>query len=135
MSTTADRYMSKADRAAKSARTLLDVGDIDGACDRAYYAMFNAARSALIVSGATISAATTKTHSGLIGAFGLHLVKTNLIAADLGSVINKVEHLRRLADYTGEPISLEEATWAVEQAASFVATLRQTFMPENDAMI
>ncbi|QFY44971.1 HEPN domain-containing protein [Candidatus Methylospira mobilis] len=132
---TADTYMSKADRAAKSARTLLDVGDIDGACDRAYYAMFNAARAALIASGATISDSATKTHRGLIGAFGLHLVKTNLIAADLGGAINKVERLRLLADYTGDPISLEEAAWAVVQATSFVATLRQTFMPENDAMI
>ena len=44
--------MAKAVRAAESARILLDTGDKEGACDRAYYAMFNAARAALLASGA-----------------------------------------------------------------------------------
>jgi uncharacterized protein (UPF0332 family) len=35
--------MSKAARAVASARLLLDHGDVDGACNRAYYAMFDAA--------------------------------------------------------------------------------------------
>lgn len=43
----ARELMAKAIRAAASAKILLDTGDIDGACDRAYYAMFNAARAAL----------------------------------------------------------------------------------------
>lgn len=38
--------MQKADRALASARLLLDAGDTDGACNRAYYAMFDAARHA-----------------------------------------------------------------------------------------
>jgi len=36
--------MAKADTACSSARTLLDLGDVDGAANRAYYAMFDAAR-------------------------------------------------------------------------------------------
>jgi uncharacterized protein (UPF0332 family) len=39
--------MQKAARALDSARLLLDAGDTDGACNRAYYAMFDAARAAL----------------------------------------------------------------------------------------
>ena len=70
-----------------------------------------------------------KKHSGLIGAVGLHLVKANLLASEAGSAINKVERLRRLADYTGDPISGEDAAWAVEQASSFVALLSQTLAP------
>ena len=46
--------MLKADRARSSARVLLDLGDVDGACNRAYYAMFDAARAALIGSGAPV---------------------------------------------------------------------------------
>lgn len=38
--------MAKARRAVLSAKVLLDVGDADGACNRAYYAMFDAARAA-----------------------------------------------------------------------------------------
>ena len=33
-----DEYMVKAKRAISSAKLLLDDGDIDGACNRAYYA-------------------------------------------------------------------------------------------------
>lgn len=40
--------MQKADRALASARLLLDAGDTEGACNRAYYAMFDAARAALV---------------------------------------------------------------------------------------
>lgn len=43
----ATQLMQKAARALDSARLLLDAGDTDGACNRAYYAMFDAARAAL----------------------------------------------------------------------------------------
>ncbi|MGD9522152.1 MAG: HEPN domain-containing protein, partial [Tepidiphilus sp.] len=48
--------MAKARRAVLSAKVLLDAGDADGACNRAYYAMFDAARAALIASGAPVVA-------------------------------------------------------------------------------
>ena len=41
-----EEYMVKAKRAISSAKMLLDDGDIDGACNRAYYAMFDAAHAA-----------------------------------------------------------------------------------------
>jgi uncharacterized protein (UPF0332 family) len=41
--------MSKAGRACESARILLACADIDGACNRAYYAMFDAARAAVFI--------------------------------------------------------------------------------------
>ncbi len=46
--------MAKAERACSSARALLDLGDVDGACNRAYYAMFDVARAALLASGAPV---------------------------------------------------------------------------------
>jgi uncharacterized protein (UPF0332 family) len=61
--------MAKAEQAATSAKILLDTGDVDGACDRAYYAMFNAARAALIASSAPVPEDVAKTHNGLISAF------------------------------------------------------------------
>jgi uncharacterized protein (UPF0332 family) len=44
--------MAKAHRAIASAHMLLKDNDSDGACNRAYYAMFDAARAALIASTA-----------------------------------------------------------------------------------
>lgn len=42
--------MVKAAQAVASAKVLLATGDADGACNRAYYAMFDAARAALMGS-------------------------------------------------------------------------------------
>ena len=46
--------LHKAERAVESARLLLGDGDVDGACNRAYYAMFDAIRAALLVSDPSI---------------------------------------------------------------------------------
>lgn len=66
--------MAKANTACSSARALLNLGDVDGAANRAYYAMFDAARAALLASGAPVEPDIGRTHSGLIGAFGNFLV-------------------------------------------------------------
>lgn len=123
----AAELMSKAVRATASARLLLDAGDADGACNRAYYAMFDAARSALITSGAPVEAEIAKTHSGLIAAFSLHLVKPGRVPVELGRALNRVEEIRLVADYKGDPIELERAEWAVQQAEEFVSAMRSIF--------
>jgi uncharacterized protein (UPF0332 family) len=43
----AQDLMTKAARAVASAQALLELGDADGASNRAYYAMFDAARAAM----------------------------------------------------------------------------------------
>ncbi len=132
----ASEYLHKAERALSAAQLLLDNGDVEGACNRAYYAMFDAAHAALLASGTGVPEAQTRTHRGLIGAFGLHLVKANRAASEFGISLNKVERLRRLADYTGDTILLDEAAWAVQQARSFVSAMRDQFIAkqsrEND---
>ena len=125
--------MAKAIRAASSARLLCDAGDYEGACDRAYYAMFNAARAALLASGANEQEAVAKTHGGLISAFSLQLVKTQKVPVEYGRLLNKVEELRLIADYKGDTIEQEKAVWAVESAHSFVATIGSTFKLNESA--
>ena len=117
--TSAD-YMSKAHRAIASAKLLLADGDADGACNRAYYAMFDAAHAALLQVDSSLNPATVKTHRGLIAAFGEHLIKTGLTTAGVGRSLNQVEHVRLLADYTGEEIDVARAEWAIDQARQFI---------------
>ena len=121
---TPQELLVKADRALASAKLLLDSGDVDGACNRAYYAMFDAARAALLSINAPVPAEVARTHSGLIAAFSLHLVKSGRIAIEHGRSLNKVEDLRLIADYRGDPVSLENAAWALEQASSFLAAVQ-----------
>ena len=123
----AQDLMTKAQRALASAHTLLADGDNDGACNRAYYAMFDAARAALIASKAPVPPEIAKTHSGLISAFSLHLVKSGRFPVELGKSFNKVEDLRLVADYKGDPIEAAEAKWAVQQSQQFVAQIAAAF--------
>lgn len=127
----AQELLEKATRAASSAKLLLDTGDTDGACNRAYYAMFDAARAALLASGAPVGPEVAKTHSGLITAFSLHLVKTGQVSVELGKALNKVEDLRLVADYKGDPIETEDAAWAVQQAQKFVQTMKVSYLKEK----
>ena len=124
----AQELMAKAHRAVASAHKLLQDNDGDGACNRAYYAMFDAARAALIASKSPVPPEIAKTHSGLIAAFSLHLVKSKLFPIELGRSFNKAEDLRRVADYKGDSISAEEAQWAVQQAQAFVDEVEKRFM-------
>ncbi len=120
--------MVKARRALASSHKLWQDNDGDGACNRAYYAMFDAARAALIASKAPVPPEIAKTHSGLIVAFSLHLVKPNLFPIDLGRSLNRAEDLRLVADYKGDSIDTEEAQWAVQQAQAFVDEVEKRFM-------
>jgi uncharacterized protein (UPF0332 family) len=124
----AQELMAKARRALASSQKLLQDKDGDGACNRAYYAMFDAARAALIASKAPVPPEIAKTHSGLIAAFSLHLVKPNLFPIDLGRSLNRTEDLRLVADYKGDSIDAEEAQWAVQQAQAFVDEVEKRFM-------
>ena len=121
---TPHELMTKANRALASAKLLVNSGDVDGACNRAYYAMFDAARAALLSISAPVPAEIARTHSGLITAFSLHLVKPGLIAVEHGRALNKVEDLRLIADYIGDPVTIENAAWALEQSEKFLAAVQ-----------
>lgn len=113
--------MDKAQKALSSAQLLLDAGDTDGATNRAYYAMFDAAIAALSwvgVGGREQS--HHKTHGGLIGSFGQHLVQTGHLPAEFGRSFNRVQDLRQTADYLAEPVPPDKAKWAIQEAAMFV---------------
>jgi uncharacterized protein (UPF0332 family) len=117
--------MIKADRACVSARLLLSAGDIDGACNRAYYAMFDAARAALLAINTDGDSGVSRTHSGLIAAFGQQLVKTGKVSMELGKLLNRAHEVRLVADYKGDSVELEDAVQMVGQAERFVTAMRE----------
>jgi len=127
---TPDALMAKADTACSSARVLLNLGDVDGAANRAYYAMFDAARAALLASGAPVEPDIGRTHSGLIGVFGNFLVKNGPVSKEVGRLLNRAHEIRLVADYNGDSVEPADAKEMVEQAETFVAAMRAEFMPE-----
>ena len=58
-------FLRKAEQALVAARLLLNAQDTDGACNRAYYAMFDAAHAALFALGIEGLTSPIKTHNGL----------------------------------------------------------------------
>jgi uncharacterized protein (UPF0332 family) len=106
---------------------LLEQGDIDGACNRAYYAMFDSARAALLASSSPARAESTRTHSGLITAFSLELVKSGRVDAELGRVLNKAAEVRLIADYMTATVPREIGEETVANAERFVAAIRKLF--------
>lgn len=115
-----DAHMLRANRALASAKLLYRDGDFDGAVNRAYYAMFESAHAMLYLTDASINPATIKTHNGLITAFGLYIIKPEIMPNEFGKLLNQVERLRLLADYTGDAIDEDRALWVVTQAEAFV---------------
>ena len=120
----AQDLMAKSDQAAASARVLLDTGDADGACNRAYYAMFDAARAALLISGSAIG----KTHNGVLNAFSDRLVKNGPLPKEMGRLLQYAETFRRAADSNGNSVEQADALKMVEQAEIFVAAIRAEFI-------
>lgn len=128
---TPGELMSKAVRACASARALFELNDVDGACNRAYYAMFDAARAALLASGAPVQPDIGKTHRGLITAFGLLLVKNGPIPKEMGRLLKRAEEIRLVADYKGDSVELSDAREMIEQAKMFIEAMRVEFMPDQ----
>jgi uncharacterized protein (UPF0332 family) len=122
MTTPPRALLDKATRALASAELLLDAADVDGACNRAYYAMFDAARAALAAAGVP-EESQTRSHSGLISSFGLGLVKTGLLPVELGRAINRAAELRLIADYRAGPIGADDASRVVADAGRFLAAI------------
>ncbi|CAN5138103.1 hypothetical protein BH10PSE6_BH10PSE6_18460 [soil metagenome] len=120
-------YIVKADKALSAARLLVKAENADGACNRAYYAMFDAAHAALFALGVEELTKPIKTHSGLITKFGQEVVLTGHLPAQYGEHLNRAEDLRRLADYGDDSVELADAALSVERAEAFVAAVKKKF--------
>lgn len=116
----------KSQRAMRSARLGLEDGDSDGAINRAYFAMFNIARAALLCAGVPEDGLPAE-HKALIAALRQYAVQTGQIDRDLAGVLNKAENLRLQADYAGTEIDPPFAAEAVQRAELFVKTIERTF--------
>ena len=120
-------YLQKAVRALEEAKLLIAANKTEGASNRAYYAMYDAAHAALFAVGRELPDAVIKTHPTLIAEFGKSLVLSGHIDAHFGRAFNRAHDIRLLADYNAEPPSIEEAKWLVDQAEAFVAAIKEKF--------
>jgi len=128
---TSEIMIKKADVACSDARILLEQGSPDGATNRAYYAMFDAARAALLASDVPVNIEKIRSHVGLVKTFSEHLVEKGPIPEEIGNLLDAARHMRGMTDYTGFSIEQNVAKEIVEQAETFVAAIRAQFMPDT----
>ena len=83
--------------------------------------MFYAAHVALL--GVPGAKEAYKTHRGIVADFGKLVVQPGTLDAKYGRSFNDIQKLRELADYLGDPPSLENAKSALVEAQDFVAAV------------
>ncbi len=123
---TASELMAKARQAFADA--LLNLGDSDGAANRAYYAIFAAARAALIAHGVEIR---TSKHGTIIGEFSRRFVKNGPLPRAVGRALNDLQVLRTRADYDAPGVDHEAARDAVTKATEFVEAVEGLLGPSS----
>jgi uncharacterized protein (UPF0332 family) len=114
-------FLTKARMMVRSARLLLDAGNSGSAVNRAYYAMFYAARAAL--NGVDPNLLKTKSHATIIRRFGKHLVEERGFDRSLGRLFAQTEDIRIGADYGDDSISETAARKVPEGAERFVSAI------------
>lgn len=113
----------KATSDAAAAEVLMAAGYTNAACNRAYYAMFNAAKVALAAIDPKL--ATAKSHASIIRRFGKHLVEARGFDRSLGRMFSQSEVTRLTADYEAESVDEATARSILDEAHRFVAAVEQ----------
>jgi len=122
-------FLDDARTALSSASLLLGAGDTRGAVNRAYYAMFDAARAALAAIDPDLL--KTKTHASIISRFGKHVVKERDFDRSLGRLFSQTEVARLAADYDHDSIDAVTAGAIVDGAQRFVAAVERFLVQEK----
>ena len=123
----ASERLAKARTSLVAARLLLKEGLESDACSRAYYAMVDAARAALMASGAPVSAEKARTHSGAISAFSLYRIKSGKLTAVHGAGLCQAHQARLVADYQGDSVAPERAAAIIDWAAERIDSVKSAF--------
>lgn len=118
----AHNLWGKAQAAARSAKALSDAGDWDGATNRAYYAVFSAARA--VLAGVRASLADSKGHSTIVRRFEKHLVQERGLDPAFGrSFFGWLSHARWVADYDEARVEETAARAMLGEAERFLAAV------------
>jgi uncharacterized protein (UPF0332 family) len=113
----------KARSDAASAEVLMAAGYTNGAVNRAYYAMFNAAK--VVLAAIDPKLARAKSHASIIRRFGKHVVEERGFDRSLGRMFSQSEVARLTADYEEESVDEATARRILDEAHRFLAAVEQ----------
>ena len=114
-------WREKGLRAAGAAKVLFGSGHWEGAIDRAYYAMFDAARAALYSVDEKL--ADSKTHLTIRTRFSQFVILERGFDRDTGRLLAQVENARLPPDYSMKDVSAASARQAIESMDAFMVSV------------
>jgi uncharacterized protein (UPF0332 family) len=115
--------MGRARETLEEARLMFRSGYLHGAANRLYYACFYAVLALLVKHDLSSSK-----HSGVMGMFNRHFVKTGLISVDFGKFYSRIFDDRSEGDYADllyGPEICESDLDTAQQFIDFIDTLLQ----------
>lgn len=116
MSSIPERLIARAHRLLASSEALIQLGDRESAVSRAYYAMFHAARAALLTRQLT-----PKSHKGVLTLFSDQFVRTGEFPQENFRAFRDAFGDRTLADYADDiSFTDQDALRTLAAARSFV---------------
>lgn len=93
-----------------------------------YYACYYMASALLLKDGYS-----ARTHSGIIGLFGLHYVKTGIVPSELGKFYSQRFELRQSGDYDDwKVVTSADVLPLVPLANKFLDTIESIILKSND---
>ncbi len=111
----------KAKQALSDAELLLENGSVEAAINRGYYAVFQAARAALLTKDER-----PKTHAGGIQRFGYHFVRTEQVSEETSDILTTAQSMRGQADYEAfSNLTEEDAANLADDARRFIETIEE----------
>ena len=117
----------KAQAALSDAEVLLERGSPEATINRGYYAVFQAARAALLTEGES-----PDTHSGVIRRFGYHFVRTGKVSDEVGSILTTAQSTEGEADYEAfSDFGREEADELVGKARRFIEAVEEQVLRDR----
>lgn len=117
-------WLGSARRGLASAQLMLDVGDGEGAANRAYFSLFYATL-ALLSERYGHDVKRYKTHSTVHSKLGESAVRTGEMPVTISKLIKGAETLRLRADYDADAVEVSEVAEMVASAAVFLAEVER----------
>lgn len=109
--------MNAARRCLKESNDAMVNHNYHNVCNRAYYAVFNAAHAALAKKGVS----APKKHAGLIHQFNFHIRHAGLFDTDISKFLSRTQDNRHSADYVSDGIDKDTAIESLSMATDFVS--------------
>ena len=117
-----------AEECLRSAEALLATGDVKGAANRAYYAVFHAMRAVLALDGIDL-----KHHSAIIAEFRSRYVKTGTFDKTWSNLIQILSDYRNASDYNDFfIISRDEVSAQIDGTRGFLHAVRSFLDDQAD---